>query len=706
MSEIPKVSMIKPIESYEIDMDPVSAYKAQASVYISKMNDITIDEAKLFVNEALRDSDLKDPDVLHYYREENGDKEERTVTLSQYLKDTVANKELIAPSFTTYISADKLQSHHGSFIMEALKKRKYRKNLAKEAKSVGDIDKFLTNNVLQKSHKLSNNSLSGAYCSKSTNNFNSSAHSSLTSSTRIAASIGNALSEMMVSGLRHYRSMDSVLNHFAAIIEDIDLDFLEKTLKKFDMRSPTIDEVMSMVNKSSRGYWKSKKDMVYIKYFVTKLTETERAAVMFVNDLYHLKEINSDATWNMLDKMSKETIGISNDISILKNTEDFVLNIAHHICMYTIKGEGLNYSKFNPTARDTLVSTVLNLKDQIVNYEDLTKALFQSRIMPIDIVFMKEMIRAAIALSDTDSTCSSYTGWIKDRYGKDEYTARGTALAAVVLMFNSETLDHFLKQLAANFNASKDKYNYLAMKNEFFFPSFVAAEVSKHYFADIAIQEGLVFKERELEIKGVNLIATNIPKEFSSKLNVMMRDITETLSNNELIDIDAIIKNIANMERDIIERAKRGDVSVLKLEKIKEASGYKKSEFESPVYHYNFYNEIFREKYGEIDPLPITAIKVPTLLSKKKQIAEWVETIKDEVLKEKFIKFFGEHPKESLGIFRMPNSIITAHGIPEEILPVLNSRRIVFDCLKPMYMLAESLGFYGKEGYLFSELGY
>ena len=75
---------------------------------------------------------------------------------------------------------------------------------------------------------------------------------------------------------------------------------------------------------------------------------------------------------------------------------------------------------------------------------------------------------------------------------------------------------------------------------------------------------------------------------------------------------------IANMEREIINRIEQGDISVYKLDKIKDAKSYKVSDIKmSPYVYHLLWKEVFSDKYGYPGEPQYTAIKFPTTLDTK-----------------------------------------------------------------------------------------
>jgi 5'(3')-deoxyribonucleotidase len=62
--------------------------------------------------------------------------------------------------------------------------------------------------------------------------------------------------------------------------------------------------------------------------------------------------------------------------------------------------------------------------------------------------------------------------------------------------------------------------------------------------------------------------------------------------------------------------------------------------------------------------------------------------------------------KDNLGTIRLPIAIVGSIGVPEEIIPAIDFKRIILDNCNMLYTILESIGFYRKPDRLISELGY
>lgn len=693
---------------YNNDLNPVQSYINQSAMFISKVQNIEYDKAKQFVVDSIKKSEAKDPKVKFYFRKENGDKEIRETTLTNYIKTAITNKEVIAPSFTSYVSSKEKNSIHKDFVLGNLKSRSIEKKLAAKYKAAGDKNKASYHDIMQKVKKIFNNSLSGAYASKSTILFNPSAHYTLTSTTRSMASIGNSITEMFVAGNRLFSKPSDVMNYITAVITMVNLEDVKRIVDKYNLAIPTSQDLIGMIKYSSDIYWKSKKREKTIVDYLDRLDDYEKCAVMYVNDLYHIRKLNDGFTRTLLTKLFKKQIATGTPIDdILSSTPDFIFNLVHHICSDDLKGIEPNYKalKGNPLL-EIIAATAESAYKVILEYEDFISVFLTAKVLPINIADIKQMTRRSIVLSDTDSTCGSYMEWVEWFFGKTEFSARATALSASVMTLTTQAVDHYLKVLAANMNVDMEIRNILAMKNEYFWETMTPANVSKHYFAGVNIKEGYVNTTPELEIKGVHLIAGNIPKKYKDMSKEMITGIINTITKNEKINLSYWISYVADIEREVIDAVLKGDVNILKPDKIKEENAYKLEWQKSPYYHYKLWTSVFSDKYGEADKPPYTAIKVNTTLSNEKKIKEFIETIKDEEIRSNFKNFLENNPKNSLGVFRLPHSILLNSGIPEELYSVIDIDRTVFDICNVFYVLLETIGFYKKSKFKLVDLGY
>ena len=694
-------------EDYTQYVNPVEEYMEQAAKYVSVNLNIDIPTASIYVREVLKDSDIKYPSITCNVREDNFDKFKRKTSLIAYINTAKKNKEIIVPSLTTYLNSKKLNSFQKEFIQGNLTKRKAAKRKMANAKADGRQADFIYYNVLQKVLKIFNNSLSGAYAIVSTVLYNPSAHYTLTSLTRAVASIGNAVSEMMISGNRYYKDFRTVINSITSTIVHVDLNRIQHTVNKYNMHIPTITETYDMVLRSSRLYWKSDSKEIKIYDYISKLSDVERCAIVYVNDLYQVRILNDALARDLIGSLAKKEKGYyyNNDYSVLKDSQEFVTNLAHHICEDELRGIRFDYVKYAKTSTmDTVVSTVKNINIVLNKYQDLIKTFFGTDVMPIDIAYIKDMLRRAIVLSDTDSTCATYNDYVTWYFGVEIQSTEGTAISAAVMTINTQVIDHFLKVLSANMGVEIDVRDMLAMKNEFYWPNMTPANVSKHYYAGVAIQEGTVFKTLERELKGVHLHANLLPQYFKNKSMSLIDGIQDDILNNRKLDLHKYVKYVSDLEVEIINTLKGLNPKVLKNGKVNEAKAYTNGAEGSAYRYHTLWNTVFSGKYGTVAEPPYTTYELPVILKNTTgQNTLRKSNVGDDAIRNALADFTKKNFASGLSTIKIPKAKIDSVGIPEELLDVIDIHRSVEIIMNVFYIILETIGFYKKPKMLIHE---
>ena len=255
-------------------------------------------------------------------------------------------------------------------------------------------------------------------------------------------------------------------------------------------------------------------------------------------------------------------------------------------------------------------------------------------------------------------------------------------------------------------NIDPSRVETLKMKNEFYWNIFVPTNVSKHYFANTCIQEGNVYREPDLELKGVHLIGSAVDQTYVKEIHKMIKEINLKLSTDGKLSIYPYIEKLANMERSIIDKIKSGSIDVYSKANIKDPSSYKQSEEESAYWYHLLWENVFSAKYGSPGKPPYMVARIPLTLDSNKKLEEFLANIKDDSIKFKLGSFLLKSNKKSLGTFRPPVLIAGAKGIPEEFTPYIDINRVVQDNLKSGYMVLEALGFYKKDDRLIIDMGY
>lgn len=706
---IDKYVFKRPPETYKTRLDPLREYVKQASAYVSKMEDMSNEEAVVLVKTALKEFKLNNPEVIYKYRQENGDVVMEKDKLTTYIKDIQDRNELLAPSFTSYIHPSVKKSLHADYLMHNIKERSRHKKLAFKYKLEGDKAKAAFHNNMQQTMKIKNNSLSGSYISNGTSLTNPSAHSTLTSTTRCVASIGNATTESVAMGNKIFRNINSVVTYITAILVNVDMDAIAKVMEKYKLHYPTPQEVMLMINRSTMYYFNLPHKMEYISKILHKLTPVERAAVLYVNDLYHFRIFNDEFMRHFISELCEVKTGLSvNRLEDIENVQEGVTNHAHMVCANLIRGKSINYVEMVDTPEiDAIASTCKHTGEILTEYKDFIQAFYVTNVAPINIAYVKDLLRRAIVLSDTDSTCGAYEDWVKWYYKESDFNDNGkyVAVASSVMLVVTQVIDHFIKLLEGNMNVDPNAMELLKMKNEFYWYSFTPMNTSKHYLADTAIQEGSVYAETIAEVKGSNLIASQVAEEYRKISDELRDEIRRIGRTTEEIDLYYFVNKVANVERSIIKKIREGSLDVFALNLIKTSKSYKLAPNRSPYFYHMLWEAVFAPKYGSPGEPAYQVIKVPIELKSTKDLKDYLGNLEDRQLANRLEKFLEENEKKGIGMLQLPYTLIRSKGLPEEVFNCMNYHKIVTASCYSMYILLESIGFYKPANKLIIDLG-
>jgi len=698
---------INPIESYKRDIDPLEGYLNQSAFYVSKMLDLSLEEARVYVRDK-NNENIKNPTVEYYHRKENKDVEKSKIGLKQYIDNVVTNEEILAPTFTSYMNPKKEVSMLVGFLEQNISLRSKAKKLAFKYKSEGRHKDFGIKHNEQANYKLYNNSLSGTFCSDGTTLLNPTAHSTLTSTVRVMSSISNANNEKFIEGNRHYYNIDVTLAN-VIYLSSIANEELTTIMAEYNIHHPTVDETMECIHRSTKLYWKDEVGSKTIREFVSKLDPIERAAIVYLGDLYHLRLYNDLLVRNMLTEISckyaLDGVDIPTMLDVIDGSDELMISLAHVICMDEVRGKGMNHKDMDLDTIRCLYGTIIHIKESLQKYNNLLHAFFTTPSIPNNVSRIKHMIRRCVVLSDTDSTVFSTDNWILWYFGNLDFTPKGFAIANTLGFLTTMIIKHSIRIFSANVGVPNDKKDILSMKPEYNFPVFAQALVSKHYYTSILIQEGNVWNEPTLEIKGSLLKASMAPKNITADTHKQMSNILNTVIKGKKISIQDELDHLISIETKIYDELIKGKSTYFSLSKIKSPEGYSDDNpAKTPYLQHMLWMDVFQDKYGTIDPPPYGCVKIPTILINKTSLSKWVASIEDSEFRNRVIGWLTKHKKTTLPTIYINVDFINAFNIPIEILNIINTTKIILDITRANRMLLETLGYFVKPNILLKDL--
>lgn len=688
----------------ELFVNPASEYKRDLRVY-THYCDIKAKSLSLLFNEPMEKTrefvarvtapgaklGVVDPRVRILIRGKNGDRELKFTTFNKFLAAVDKRGAILSPSLTAYLHPKEKISQYAVSTDNNIKARKVIKKEMFLAEQRGDVTTATIKDIMQTGRKLTNNGMSGGFCTASTPFYCRSAHSSLTSCCRSATSSTNAFNEKFLAGNRHYHSPEIVMENIATICLLTDLGNVRKAMLEFNLTYPTVEQVMGCIYRGSRRYWSDRRYMAMIQQQVVNMTDDERAAFMFVSDMYHMRVVNPDFVRQMLvDIAEKTTTQLAEDIP-LKDGDARVL--ATMKCAEDIIRVGTKESENSEEIKGLVRANYQLSVNNIEKYRTYVRAFLVTPNTPTSIAMMPHHVREVVLASDTDSSIFTEQDWIDWIQPDYNFRQERIQINAAVTFLVSQQVVHLLAIVSGNIGVAEEHLFRLTMKNEYYFETFVLTNMGKHYFATQTAREGNFYAKPKLELKGVHLRNSNVPKEIRDRGNKIINDILDKSNQNEQFSVVELLQQVGDIERFIINSIKSGEPIFLAKATIKDKDAYAKP-LSNNYYYHLMWEEVFAPKYGPSPQLQYLGLKAKLGLSSKTAVAEWLDDLEDQSVAQRMRDFLTRYGKDKVTTIIMPADIVLNSGLPDEVIQGINIRQLIMENLAMVYSCLESLGLY------------
>lgn len=641
--------------------------------------------------------ELKPITLTGLKQDENGDRVLSSVRFDRFIGILKRRRHILTPNLAVYNHPAVKMSPLVKYIKLKKAGRNVVKKRGQQAEQLGDYGEFSMCNNLEYAIKVLINSLSGSHASMYTPLWNESAHSTLTSISRVYVSYSNASTERFLMGNRHYWSKDVVLENILTITRNTDYVALGKLVTKYKLHVPTADEVLSSITRSTQFYWQSTAQLNIIKDLVSKLSDLQRVAFIYTGDFYNLYTFNDTLAKNLIDNITDVKDRLAHypeaDLDqIVYKAATGTASLASIYCKSFLKGTTIHKVKENsPENYRVYANTILHIELALLEYEDLLTVLFRTENLPSTIYNYPNSIRRCVIGSDTDSVMYTVQQQVIWRYGRLILDDSVDPFSTTISYLNNLVVDHSLIVVGKQMGVADEELQTLQMKNEFEFPVYFKANRAKHYATLMSAKEGLAFSKLRSEIKGVGLKDSKIPKFVMHSLDKeLILAMTEVIETGKLKAFP-ILQKIANFEHVIIQSLLRGEITYLVTVNINHKDGYKNPN-SSNYLHHELWDEVFAKTFGKNAAPPYRAVKISTIVGKKNLFKNWIQTV-DSSISEPLLNFMKERGKDSFVQLLLPLEIVGG-GIPELFISALDIKRTVADISAGYYILLEMMGFY------------
>lgn len=688
------------IEDYERDINVMEGYREQTCEYLRLATGTTLEECKEWYDITYGPGGTNE----HVFprgeflvqNQKTQDRERKVIPMDEVIKKCEKMDVKIAPSLAFYAPEKFKKSKLAAYFQNNVRLRNIVKQEMFAAKAAKNVVLHINKKNEQNSKKTLNNAGSGGFSSPFTILFNMSSHSALTSTCRTATSYGNAANERILGGRRHYWAPGIIINHLLSVITLTDHDELEACMSKYGLHYPTIEETYEMVMHSAKSYIRNEAGMKRVKAVIANTTPIERAAFVYMGDLFHIAKHNDkffrDFLTKMIEPVDPNFTLTDEEFNTVLSGIDGDMEIIVSQLRPDLVGIGNNFKKCKeerPEQYRQLIATCAQLQNTIGEYTCFFKNILTNKNVPVTIARMPEALRSIGVVSDTDSTMGSAQWW-SDWYCGSYTTDTADKVADTMIYIVVQNIAHLMATMSKNIGVCDEKLFTYAMKNEYKYKMFGLTTKAKHYFALITSQEGTLYSDPDLELKGVALRTSNIPPVIMDEYKETVKQMSIDIAKGNKVELLPIVKRVAEIEKGIHESISKGEGTYLKTLDINSRESYKA---ESNYHYHRMYANTLADKYGFMPEPPYHAVRIPVNLETKTEIREWVDSIEDERLSKKYSEWFETEGRKYTQII-IPDDIVQEHGVPKELLSIIDPRRTMFAMVEPYYHILEVFGIF------------
>lgn len=633
------------------------------------------------------------PTIVRYNRINGEDKHIEKVPLDTHIQQVTQDNVVLTPTFTGYLPKSTVLSFHSDLITKRLAWRTKVKQDMFDAETQNLVQEAEYQGLLQVAIKTGNNSVSGVYGIESTAIGNKTAHSSLTSCTRVATNTSNIALERLLSGTLMLLHPDSATHYACALVTEYKrkMEVIDAAFAAGNLYLPTVDDVYMYLLDNTRRYTSSLTHIQRLKAYLSTLHPNALAFIMYAGNLFNIDKYNPEYVRGCINKMLTPAPLDQYDrklaISSIKRSNDNVVNAAHHLLLVELNHKGNNYYKMADEDLNLVTAECYKLHGVIHEYSDCLYPLLTVDTQPPNLAYTKQMTRYTIVGSDTDSNLITFMNWCNKYNGHKYPTLDNMKLTGVLGIFAGMMTEDVLRQLSVNFGVDMSDINRIEMKSEYTPSSIALVGLTKTYFQTIVIKEKSVLPDPYLIIKGVHLKSSALPPAISSAAKKMMMGICTTLISGTPVSINQLLEQIIAVEREVIESIFKGERKFLRLLKINPAENYKdKNVLKNNAGWAEFWSD---ELHIE---LPSSFVKLPTNMDNKTKLNLWLQTLPEAKLKH-VTKWLNARGKKDLPTIYIPEDYVKAHHVPDWIKPVVDVHKIVSDVCNIFYIILISLGY-------------
>lgn len=686
----------------------ISSYRENITQFISFETGDNENDVSLFIESYIKNH-IQIPTITNVIRKQ-GELVAEDKNLLQFIQDTYKRKAIFSPSGSTYVPPSTKRSIV-SYLQTDLKSRRNRAKKAMKEAMKKDLRVLAANeNFRQANAKIGANAVSGITKSAGNLFYDVGTYNAITSIARTVVSLSAEIIEQFICANFSFFSIDEIINHIVLCKQNKPSDEqIMECVNFYNLRIPTIEDVVVFICKSTWPYYyELPKPELYKKIYhlVKNLTSPELIFLFYYNNLNHLIMYNTDSMKPLIEYIFSGPVvggGLNNPHDIHRYSEDllFILTVCNDDILNKRNLDEMIQN--DPEGVSRLIDIATHYQIHISKFDKLIDTFVFVNWIPPYLNNIRSKLRNSILLVDTDSNIFTTLPWIKWFTPGGEFTndIRNYQIHSFIVYFITKNIVNILGKYARSLGAEEKDISKLSMKNEFLYPGLIILDIKKNYTGLITVQEGLVKKDPKLDIKGVTLRSSSICQTSREWFhNFLVETIFKTSIERQL-DANEVIQEVVQFENKIRESLNRGEMTFLKHTSIRTEKDYDKPESTAFVYA-EAWNTIFGPTLDTI----ILPTKCPLLNLIEKVPQTYYDMLNDKYndIYRNFLIYEKKYKKLSSAIAIHP----MADRIPEELISIIDIRKIIYHNVAPAYTILRSIGLnmgYKKKGQLlFSDM--
>lgn len=656
---------------------------------------LTKPEIEAFVKEVIKKT-LNVPMVDVLVSPTPGNREYVKIPLTDHYGRNIANN-IILPSGTAYCQPDVRESFLKVSIRKKLKLRKVYKGQMLTCKEKGDTVGFTYNNNMQYSTKVFANSIPGGMNSEYNILYNKPGFNSITSGSRSCVKTGYGHTERFVAGNVYLKSYDDAIAYCSALCMVMNPNH-ELVCEHYNLYIPSRDDLMAWLESKIQYYTFDRKNELLHRY-VDSLTPHERAWIVYAGSLYNLVVYNRDLFSELLtDLFNVDGVKVDEDItpkSFFKfdgALQEMVASLYHEVLGVDDKGKpaSLDYAQENDPEKLRILGAYAR---HVENVERRMYVLYDHFFkLQCDLPRISEyqnIVRNATIVSDTDSVIFTAQLMIELFVNPFRLCDQAYKIGAYTVYLVSRTLRYVFYKLSSGFGIRGEDTKMIAMKNEYTYPLFLAANVCKHYGALNLFQEGKYLHDLPLDLKGLGFRSSTLTAHSLERSKGLIREsLLEIMDSGDISATDVLTK--------VYEFEKKVYLSLLngELEFCQRMSVKSKAEYPEPMKTMFFYADMWNVVFGPLldeAALPNKMFKLPLkgegkILKDPKTLSEIYKF--DQGIHRRLHEWQLMWPDKKISMILLPPHL---QSIPEFLRPLIDHRAIVYKNSSPQDLTLSSL---------------